>query len=922
MLELRPYQQEAVEAVYNHLRTKDNNPCVVLPTGCHAKGHPILMYDGSVRKVEDVVVGDLLMGPDSKPRRVLQLARGREPMAEIRPIKGEPFVVNENHILSLVHTSEGQKKAKRYPCYRRGGEIANVSVLDYLQKSRNWRDLHKLYRVPVEFHNSPDLPVPPYILGLLLGDGCVTHGVEYTTADPELAEVFSKYVETRGCRIRVSSNGSKALTYHAVKVMGTTNPITEAFRRLELHGCTSLDKFIPCQYLTAGRRERLELLAGLCDSDGYFTGINLEYVTQSKQLAGDILFLARSLGFCATSREKYSWCQTGAGGWYYRIFISGDYTAIPFRRERHVARPRKQIKNVLRTGFTVELLPDDDFYGFALDGDHLYVDGNFIVHHNTGKSLVLGKIATDAVSLWHGRVLILAHVKELLEQNADKVRRLCPELPLGIYSAGLKRRQTREPVIVAGIQSVYNKACDLGAFDLVIVDECHLIAPDGEGMYRTFLHDMKIINPNVRLIGLTATPFRLKGGPICRPENLLNEICYDAGLKEMIAQGYLSPLVSRAGRAEADLSSVRTRGGEFVQDELASAMDRDELVDASCAEIAELTKERRSVLVFCTSIEHCGHVAEAITRHTGMECAMVTGDTPADERADIIARFRGEHDPLKYLANVGVLTTGFDAPNTDCVVLLRPTKSAGLLLQMAGRGTRLSPGTDKRNCLILDYGGNIMRHGPLDTIRVKDKEEGDGEAPVKKCPQCEALIFAGYARCPECGYEFPPPKTSDLTEHASSAGVLSGEITDTDYEVTGVIYSPHLKRGADGNCPRTMRVDYSVGPGRYKSEWVCPEHVGYARRKFEKWWMDRCVQGCPIPRTVDEAVAWARAGALAAPVSITVRSVAGEKYDRVNRAVLGERPTAGEELVRLLEKRNAPKARDLSGIVDEGDIPF
>jgi len=168
----------------------------------------------------------------------------------------------------------------------------------------------------------------------------------------------------------------------------------------------------------------------------------------------------------------------------------------------------------------------------------------------TGKSLVLAKIASDAVTLWGGRVLILAHVKELLEQNADKVRRLCPELKVGVYSAGLNSRDTRESVIVAGIQSVYNKACDLGRFDLVIVDECHLLAPDDEGMYRTFLKDMKVINPDVRLIGLTATPFRLKGGAICKPENLLNEVCYEAGLKEMIAQGYLSPLVSRAGHAE------------------------------------------------------------------------------------------------------------------------------------------------------------------------------------------------------------------------------------------------------------------------------------------------------------------------------------------------------------------------------------
>ena len=308
MPELRPYQKEAVEAVYEHLRTKDTSPCVVLPTGCHAKGHPILMYDGTVRKVEDIAVGDLLMGPDSKPRRVLRLARGHEPMAEIRPAKGEPFIVNENHILSLVSTSEG---GGMHTGRRRGGEITNISVADYIGKSRSWKHLRKLYRVPVDFHNSPDLPVPPYILGLLLGDGGVARGVEYTTADPELADVFREYAESRGCRVSVACKGSKAQTYHAVRTKGRTNPVTEALRSLEVHGCTSLDKFIPRQYLTAGRGERLELLAGLCDSDGYFTGLNLEYVTKSRQLAEDVVFLARSLGFCATSREKYSRCQTG-----------------------------------------------------------------------------------------------------------------------------------------------------------------------------------------------------------------------------------------------------------------------------------------------------------------------------------------------------------------------------------------------------------------------------------------------------------------------------------------------------------------------------------------------------------------------------------------------------------------------------------
>ena len=144
----------------------------------------------------------------------------------------------------------------------------------------------------------------------------------------------------------------------------------------------------------------------------------------------------------------------------------------------------------------------------------------------TGKSVVIAKIVSDSVQNWHGRVLSLAHVKELLEQNSGKVKAFCPDIPIGIFSAGLKSRDTDEPVIVAGIQSVYNKACDLGAFDLVIVDEAHLIAPDGDGMYRTFLKDSKVINPHVRVIGLTATPFRLKGGLICQPENILNEVCY------------------------------------------------------------------------------------------------------------------------------------------------------------------------------------------------------------------------------------------------------------------------------------------------------------------------------------------------------------------------------------------------------------
>ena len=903
MIVPRPYQSEAVEAVYEHLRTKDNNPCVVLPTGCHAKDHPILMYDGTVRKVQDISVGDIIMGADSTPRHVLALARGREPMARITPIKGEPFVVNMNHILSLVSTNEGKGD---FTCYQKGGEITNITVREYLTKSKSWRHLRKLYRVPVNFSIPKNLPIPPHILGLLLGDGIMTNAIGLTSAEEELGDEFSRYAESIGCSVRVAENDRNVPTYYAVVAKGAKNPLFEILHQLGLRGHCAHNKFIPKEYLTASRSDRLQLLAGLLDSDGFFDGHCLEITTQSRELAGDIVFLARSLGFMANCHEKYCACQTGAGGWYYRVHISGDLSPIPCRRKRHVFHVRQQKKNVLRTGFSVEILSEDDFYGFELDGDHLYVDGNFVVHHNTGKSLVLAQIAKDSVEKWNGRVLILAHVKELLEQNADKIRKLCPELKIGIYSAGLRSRDTTEQVIVAGIQSVYNKACELDAFDLVIVDEAHLISSEGDGMYRTFLADMKVINPHVRVIGLTATPFRLKGGLICKPENILNEICYEAGLKEMIQQGYLSPLISRAGRAEANLANLHIRGGEFISDEVAAAMDNDALVTSACREIVELTRDRKSVLIFTASVDHCKHVAEKIQAFSGKECAIVTGDTSPAERAEIIARFKGEFipadlfgtpkPPLKFLANVNVLTCGFDAPNTDCVVMLRPTNSPGLLIQCAGRGTRLSPETGKTNCLFLDYGGNILRHGPLDMIKVKEPGSGKGgDAPAKKCPQCLALIHAGYTACPECGYVFPPKESNDkMTQTASSAGVISGQVDYTDYEVLDVYYCVHEKRGADPDAPKTMRVDYQVGFNEFKSEWVCPEHTGYARGKFEKWWHERAALGCPMPRSAREAVSLANEGLLAAPESITVKTIAGERFERVTGFRLKERPVMRE----------------------------
>lgn len=504
-----------------------------------------------------------------------------------------------------------------------------------------------------------------------------------------------------------------------------------------------------------------------------------------------------------------------------------------------------------------------------------------------GKTPVIATVCKDAVGRWKGRVLILAHVKELLEQAVDKLGQVAPEMwnQVGVYSAGLKSRDTEHPVIVAGIQSIYKRACELDTFDLVIIDEAHMIPPEGDGMYRTFLEEARKVNPRLRVIGLTATPFRMKSGMICAPENVLNHVCYEIGVKELIVQGYLCALITKASREKIDTSGLHVRAGEFVAGEAEDLMDTEQLVESACREIVEQTRMRKSVLVFATGVRHGQHIAQVMREKFGAEVGTVFGDTLDFERDRILTDFKA--GKLKYVVNVNVLTTGFDAPNIDCVAMVRPTLSPGLYYQMVGRGFRLHEG--KENCLVLDFGGNVLRHGPVDAIRIEEPDRrGGGEAPAKECPQCHSLIAAGYSVCPDCGYEFPPPEREKHDATASTEGVLSGEVTTAGHEVQEVTYAVHHKRGAAEDAPRTLRVDYRLGFNRYQSEWICFEHKGWARKKAESWWHRR--SNAPVPGTTTEAEVLANAGALAATKAITVRSVAGEEFDRIIGYELGEKP--------------------------------
>lgn len=531
-----------------------------------------------------------------------------------------------------------------------------------------------------------------------------------------------------------------------------------------------------------------------------------------------------------------------------------------------------------------------------------------------GKTPVLASICKDVVVDRakvigkRQRVLILSHVKELLEQAVDKIKTICPELSVGVFSAGLKSRDVEEDVIVAGIQSVYRRAYELGRFDVIIVDEAHLIPLSGDGMYQTFLNDARVVNPSVRVVGLTATPFRTKAGSICSETGFLNDVCYEVGVPRLIEEGYLSPIKTRAVVAGMDTSNLKIKMGEFVQSEVDELVGDVEKVDAVCSEIVMKAHKfgRKKVLLFAANVSHAETIKDRIERISGEECGIVTGATPAAERAYLLKRFKdgagqdsllgGEAKPLKYLVNVNVLTTGFDNPKVDLVALIRPTASPGLYYQMVGRGFRIHP--EKDYCLILDFGQNIERHGPVDALCVKTSRQGSGgTAPVKTCPRCELVTLASARVCPDCGFEFPIVTAPEKVDFRSSRlNILSSEpglrvrpedlTTIGEHEVFKTTYFKHRKL-VDGAPTYSLRVHYETAEREYR-EWVCPEHYGYARQKFEKWWAKRS----PVapPDTVDATLASIENDGFAPTLKITVRKKPGDAYEEIVKYELGEKP--------------------------------
>jgi DNA repair protein RadD len=536
-----------------------------------------------------------------------------------------------------------------------------------------------------------------------------------------------------------------------------------------------------------------------------------------------------------------------------------------------------------------------------------------------GKSLILGELARFVVQDCGGRVVIATHRAELIDQDSRAVRSVWPEAPLAIWSASLGKRGTAA-ITVCGVQTVAKKAKDLGVVDVLIVDEAHLIPPDGDGQYQTLVRGLREINPALRVVGLTATPYRLGQGYLTQGHGaLFSSIVYRADVGRLIGEGWLSSLQTGAPSVQIDTASVPTRLGEFAARDLEMAADIAEVTERVADDVVDaLRMGRTSALVFSCGVAHAGHLSEAIAAR-GVESAVIVGETDQMVRQALIGRFRRRE--LACIVSCDVLTVGFDAPCVDVLALVRATQSTALYQQMIGRGLRKADG--KADCLILDYGGNIARHGPVDDVKVREKasKKTDGEAPVKTCPNCTAEQPTAARVCSECDCEFPAPEKKANAQASNlpvlSTGAIDGAKTlEARHPVGRVAFALHRKK--DPEALPSVRVDYYAAddgpatvPLKIASEWVCVEHDGYALRKAQGWWASNV--GTPFPSSVNDALDLLEAGHMK-PVAAIVTKPDGE-WTRIVKVEHGPIRQPGDEP----EQEIMPPTDDVWG--DE-ELPF
>lgn len=445
----------------------------------------------------------------------------------------------------------------------------------------------------------------------------------------------------------------------------------------------------------------------------------------------------------------------------------------------------------------------------------------------TGKSLVIAAVA-DRLRSRGGRVWIVTHVKELIVQNRRTLNNYAGLDRVGTLCSGLNEKTEGESITFATIQSLYRPALagKLAAPDAILIDEAHRIPPGKDGK---FYNEVLLAYPEARRIGFTATPWRMDNGLIYgdRDGVWFNDLAYSKSVPEMVELGYLCPLIGVETEIQLDLKGVSKTAGDYKQGEVGER-ESNMWLQAVVRSVKQLAENRNHVAVYCPTVEAAERTAKAFS-DAGWPSAVVTGAT--EDREEVIDEWKAKG--TRVLCSVDVLTTGFDHPALDCIVVLRPTESSSLWVQILGRGTRIFEG--KKNCMVLDYVGNLARLGGIGMMEDFVVERGGKAAGTKKA--------VGKPK-PE---KSKPNTLSANDPMAGRAGGIEVKVQDAQYIIIGSKTQPGKSM---------VMVSYScVTPEGYTlsvNDFICCEYSGYARMKAEAWVKRR--GGDYLPYRAHEAI--------------------------------------------------------------------
>ena len=602
------------------------------------------MADGETKEVESINIGDKLMGPDGTPRTVLYKKEGTGKLYKITPIKGKPFIVTDDHMLTLKRTNEVVNG--KYPCQCHGGELIDVTVKEWMQWSNNKKHLHKLVRSnAIEyFYYADATTIEPYFLGLLLGDGGFTGAsINITTMEPEVVEEINRQCDIYSLVYRVVPAGKANTFIFSSRQKWERNQFILDLESLKLRRCHSGNKHVPDQYKRASKKVRLDMIAGLLDSDGSLTGGGYDFISKSKQLADDLTFMCRSVGLAAYVKPCIKSCN-GFSGEYFRVSISGDCSSIPNRVVRKKAPKRQQKKNVLVTGFSAEYYGTDKYVGFTVDGDNRYLMDDFTITHNCGKTIVFSQITADMVNDG-ARVLIMAHRGELLDQAADKLQKTTG-LRAALEKAENTSLGTWYRVTVGSVQTMMREKrlqkFRPDYFDVIIIDEAHHAI---SGSYQNVLQYLE----DAKVLGVTATPDRSDMRDL---GEYFQSIAYEYSLPQAIRDGYLVPIKAQTIPLKLDISGVSMSAGDFKASEIGTALDP--YLGQIANEMRNYCDGRKTVVflpLVATSQKFC-----ELLNAAGFRAAEVNGES--DDRQQVLKDFdQGKYD---VLCNSMLLTEGWD----------------------------------------------------------------------------------------------------------------------------------------------------------------------------------------------------------------------------------------------------------------------